>query len=380
MSHEGFDVSLGRHLMSGFVHHTRGFWRWLGGLETKVLADELEDASIDPPIYIAGLARAGSTILLRVVASHPSVVTHQYRDFPFLYIPYWWQQTLERQVRGQLEASERAHEDRLKVTPESPEAMEEVLWMAFFDHLHDPSQSNVLDADTDAPEFEEFYRNHIRKLLQARGGDRYAAKGNYNVTRLEYLLEMFPDARFVVPIRHPRAHIASSQKQHRLFTRGCKEYPRALAHLKRVGHFEFGPHRRPVNAGDGEVTASIQRLWDTGREVRGWARYWAHLYGYLADRLEANEALREATRVVRYEDLCESTAEELDELLGFCTFGDGRGAIVDQFTETISRPSYYEQNFDDEQEAAIAEEAGEVAARFGYDKFVADAAAAPSPV
>ncbi|MFB6372685.1 MAG: sulfotransferase [Bradymonadaceae bacterium] len=371
MSYEGFDVSLSRHLMSGLVQKTRWLWRWLGNVETKVLDAEIEKVDIEAPIYISGLARAGSTILLRVVDTHPETVSHQYRDFPFIYIPYWWEQTLDRQVKGQLEPAERAHKDRLKVTPESPEAMEEVLWMAFFDHLHDLSQSNVLDADTSNEEFESFYRDHIRKLLHVRDGSRYAAKGNYNVTRLEYILEMFPDARLIVPIRHPRAHIGSSQKQHRLFCNGTEQHPRALDHLKRVGHYEFGPHRRPINTGDTEHTESIQKLWEEGREVRGWARYWAQIYGFVADRLEASEALAEATVVVRYEDLCESTSGELERILDFCQLDDGADHIRDKFVEEITAPSYYEQNFDEEQEAAIREETAEVAARFGYGESAA---------
>ena len=75
----------------------------------------------------------------------------------------------------------------------------------------------MLDRQTSHPAFESFYRDHIRKLLRVRGGRRYLAKGNYNVTRLEYLLQLFPDARFVIPVRDPRWHIASLIKQHALF-------------------------------------------------------------------------------------------------------------------------------------------------------------------
>lgn len=366
MAHDEFDISLGRHLMSSLVDYTSGFWRWLGGLETRVLADDLEDVELEAPIYIGGLARSGSTILLRVVASAPNVVTHQYRDFPFLHIPYWWQQTLDRQVKGQLEPAERAHKDRLKVTPESPEAMEEVIWMAFFSDLHDPSTSNVLDAETSNPEFESFYENHLRKMLLARNGARYAAKGNYNVTRFEYIQKLFSDARFVIPVRHPRTHVASSRKQHRLFCEGIEEGSRALAHLKRVGHFEFGPHRRPINVGDTEEVRAIESLWSRGEEVRGWARYWACLYGYVADRLEANPALRDASIVVRYEDLCDETDEQLERLFSQCGLEESAEALVGRFRDEISRPDYYDADFSEKQEAAIVEETSEVAARFGY--------------
>ena len=364
MAQDAFNISLGRHMMSSLVHYTRGMWQWLGEVETKVLADELSAVEIDAPVYVSGLARSGSTILLRVISSHPEVVTHQYRDFPFLYIPFWWHQTLDRSVKGELEPAERAHKDRLKVTPESPEAMEEVLWQAYFDGLHDPSRSNVLDASTENPDFESFYRDHIRKLLHAREGSRYAAKGNYNVTRFEYLQKLFPDARFVIPIRRPRTHIASSRKQHRLFCQGSEPGDRAVTHLERVGHYEFGPHRRPINAGNDAVTQEVIDLWESGEEVRGWARYWADLYGFLADRLEANEQFRAAAIVVPYEELCDETADQLDRLLTHCRLDDRADHIIGRFAESISRPDYYETDFTDPEEEAIVEETAEVAARF----------------
>src|SRR3546814_19735845 len=64
------------------------------------------------------------------------------------------------------------------------EAFEEELWMAFFGQLHDPHRSAVLDAETDCPECERFFRDHLRKLLWVRRRPRYLSKANYNVTRM----------------------------------------------------------------------------------------------------------------------------------------------------------------------------------------------------
>src|SRR5690606_33251786 len=156
-------------------------------------------------------------------------------------------------------------------------------WMSFFPNLHDPRASEVLDGSTRHPQFEQFYRDHVRKLLAVRGAERYVSKGNYNVTRLEYLLALFPDARFVIPVRDPVWHVASLMKQHRLFCARTRDNPKARTHLRRVGHFEFGPDRRPINAGDTECVQAICAHFAAGRDIEGWALYWNHLYGYLAD-------------------------------------------------------------------------------------------------
>jgi hypothetical protein len=362
-----FHVPLSQHWLSGLLHGTRRFWCWLGSLESDVLREQIDRAEVRRPVYVSGLARAGSTILLEIIASHPDVVSHRYRDFWTIYTPVWWEQVLRRMPPRPNDPRERSHADGLMVTPDSPEAMEEILWMAFFRRLHDPTQSSVLDGRTEHPRFERFYRDHVRKLLLARGGGRYASKANYNLTRLEYLLKLFPGARFVVPVRRPRDHVASLGKQQALLTEAARVHPRSVAYLDRVGHYEFGRHRRPVNAGDDQAIRQILDLWRTGAEVRGWARYWAHLYGYLADRLEANPQLRQAVLVVRYEDLCVDSNQVLRRLFEHCELADAE-PVIRRYQASLHPPGYYRPQFTGDEERAIVEETASVAGRYGYEE------------
>jgi hypothetical protein len=276
-----------------------------------------------------------------------------------------WNRLLERTPQRPAEPAERSHKDGIKVTPDSPEALEEVLWMAFFPKLHDPAANAVLDRQTSHPAFESFYRDHIRKLLRVRGGHRYLAKGNYNVTRLEYLLELFPDARFVIPVREPRWHIASLIKQHALFCAGGEQNPAAVRHLQRVGHFEFGLDRRPVNAGDPATIERILACWHDGLEVEGWARYWSHIYGHVADRLEADPELRDAALVVRYEDLCRAPQATLQAVLDHLGLAVPEELLAALAAE-LHFPGYYQPRFTPEELATIDRLTETTAARFGY--------------
>lgn len=359
---DAFRVDPWTHYLGGLVARRPGLWIRLGNLETRLLADALESTEIRQPVHITGLARAGTTLLLEILNGHPDVVTHRYRDFPMLHVPYAWNRFLDRTPQRAEPPAERAHGDGIEVTRESPEAFEEVLWMSFFPGLHDASRSAMLDADTDHPRFEAFYRDHIRKLLLLRGGKRYVAKGNYNLTRLEYLLKLFPDARFVIPIRDPSWHIASLMKQHRLFCAGQQNNPRALSHLQRVGHFEFGLDRRPINAGDAAAVERIAAAWGRGAEVEGWARYWAHLHGYLAGRLERNRALRDAVLLVPYEDLCREPAAHLRALFEHCGLQPDE-ALLARAQRRVRFPTYYRPRFSADEHAAILEHTRSPAAR-----------------
>jgi hypothetical protein len=363
---DGFKVPRMSAIVSALVHRYPRLWIRIGDAETQSLEAALAGVPVREPIYIAGLARAGSTILLELIAATDGMVTHRYRDFPPVFIPYWWNGFVDRAQAKTLEAKERPHGDRIRITPESPEAMEEPLWMAFFPAAHDPAVSQALGDGERHPEFERFYRDHIRKLILVRRGHRYASKGNYNVTRLEYLLGLFPDARFVIPVREPARHVASLLRQHQRFSRACAGNPRGLAHLRQVGHFEFGLDRRPINTGDAARTAGILELWRDGDEVRGWARYWSQVYGYVADRLQANERLREAALVVRYEDLCGSPTQVVRRVLEHCRLANAE-SVIEDFSGRLSAPDYYRVSFSDEELAVIREETAATAARFGYD-------------
>lgn len=360
-------------VVGGSISRRPRFWIRMGNLESRLLSDEIEDVDITRPIYISGLARSGSTILLEVLSRHGELACHRYSDYPLVFTPYWWNRLLERMPKREVAPSERTHRDGIKVTPDSPEAFEEVLWMTFFAHLHDPSRSAVLDQTTSHPEFEAFYRDHIRKLLRVQGRARYLAKANYNLTRLEYLLELFPEARFVIPVREPVWHVASLMKQHALFCDGVRSHPKALEHLRRVGHFEFGPDRRPVNAGDGPGVGDVVEAWRKGREVEGWARYWSLVYGHVAERLARNPRLQEAALIVRFEDLCRTPREIIAAVLEHCRL-EVPSTWVEDMARTIQAPSYYRPRFAPHELATIDRLTKTTATRFGY-ACIGDAAA-----
>jgi len=327
----------------------------LGRLESRCLRRRLAEVRIDRPIFICGLARSGTTVLLELLAGHRDTATHRYRDFPLIQIPAWWNWFLDHAGAGTQAAVERAHRDRIMVTPDSPEAMEESLWMAFFAECHNPAVTNVLDGRRSFPDFESFYREHIRKILLLRGGCRYLAKNNYSISRLGYLRRLFPDALFLVPVRNPVSHVASLAKQHRLFCVEERRDTKVLDYMRRAGHFEFGLDRRAVNFGDRAATERIRELWRTGREQQGLAALWSSAYSFVAGLLEENAALSTRTLIVHYDDLCAETERVLRRVYGHC------GLEIDEETlraraSRLSPPAYYEHGFSDADLQAIRAE------------------------
>ena len=360
-----FHVSRWVDRVGGWIHNHPHFWIRMGQLESYFLREEINALRIEKPIYVSGLARSGSTLLLEILSHYEGIVSHQYKDFPPIYTPFWWNWLLRWMVTKKVKPTERAHRDGILITPDSPEAMEEILWMTFFPTLHDVTANNVLDETTSNSEFEQFYPDHIRKLLLVRKGNRYLAKGNYNLTRLEYILKLFPDARFIIPIRHPVGHIASLMKQHTLFCQGIQENPQALKHLQRIGHFEFGVDRRPINTGNTLMIKETIELWQTKQDIQAWSRYWSQLYSYIANRLEMNQPLRQATLLVRFEELCQSPEETIHRLVTHCGLKPDE-KIASKFVAQIKYPSYYTPPFSEAEIKAITQETSHTAQYFGY--------------
>lgn len=337
-------------LLGNLVFNNKPFWAAMGRTESFFLREELDTVPINSPIYVTGLARSGTTILLEMLAGHSRTAAHAYKDFPMLYTPYWWNGFLKRAAAGGGEQalSERAHKDGIKVGPDSPEAMEEPLWMHFFDQLHDASQNNVLDGATEHAAFSQFYTDHIRKLLLIRSGQRYLAKGNYNLGRIEYLLKLFPDARFVVPVRDPVAHIASLCKQQHLFTELERKDPPVLQHMCRVGHYEFGLNWTPVNYGNTDSTFHILQAWEAGREIEAWALYWNDVHRYLLGLIEKSPALKEAILVVGYEDLCADSHHWVSRIYNHCGL-ESDAEMIMRYADKLTPPTYYSHGFSEDE-------------------------------
>jgi hypothetical protein len=349
--------------LGGLVQRWPAFWIWLGRLESRQLAEQTAGVTVRMPIYVCGLARSGSTLLHEVISSHAGVATHRAKDYPMVFTPFWW-----RRATANLRPPpprERAHQDRVMITTDSPDALEEMLWMAFFPRCHDPSVSSLLGATDSHPAFESFYDLHIRKLLLAEGATRYAAKANYHVARLGYLARLFPDARFLLPVREPATHIASLMRQQQLFSQGQRKHPRALAYMRRSGHFEFGLDRRPIHLGDRARARRVREAWADDDEVRGLAMYWDMVYGYLANLLASNARVRQAALVVRFESLCAAPAETLRAVLGHCALPDAE-SVAERHAGRIRPPNYYESNLSAEDLAVIRSETAATARLWGY--------------
>lgn len=316
------------------------FLKNLGNLETKLLTYDICDLSIKEPVFIGGMARSGSTILLEFLNDHPQTCSYQYSDYPYLHANFFWN-TIKKLIPSQDKKVERAHKDGIFINAQSPEALDEIIWMSFFDELHskDGASLNTLDKNTNNQDFEEFYKNSLLKLLALRQSSRLAFKNNYYSARLPYLNKIFPDAKFIVPYRDPVEHVYSMLKQHKLICEAQKDDKRASNYMRRHGHFEFGMDFRPTNFGNTQATQEIINEFENGDFIKAFTLYWNETYQFIAKTLENHKNVQENTMVIAYDTLTRAPKETLQNIQEFTNLKDE--ALLEKWSSKIKKPDYY---------------------------------------
>ncbi|MFM8304213.1 MAG: sulfotransferase family protein [Actinomycetota bacterium] len=183
---------------------------------------EILDLEIAAPVIICGLPRTGTTHLHNLISADPAMRS----------LPYW-------------ESLEPVPADSEQVAPGEPDPRIERCQMGLdfmhaamphfdrmhemtVDHVHEEIQLLMIDLSTMlmetsvlVPSWAAYYAEHdqtssyryMRKVLQCcqhlRGGERWVLKSPQHLEQFPVLVDVFPDATFVVTHRDPVAVTAS---------------------------------------------------------------------------------------------------------------------------------------------------------------------------
>ena len=186
-------------------------------IERSLARANTESVAQQPHVFVTGLARAGTSILLRIIHQTGNFVSQTYRDMPFVLAPQLWKK-LSRGSRKPKVSKERAHGDGLMVDFDSVEAFEEVFWLTFAGQLY--INDDHLRAHPVDEELAALFKEFVAVVIAAHGGEgstRYLSKNNNNVLRLAGLARAFPASRVIVPFRTPLQHAHSLLRQHKNF-------------------------------------------------------------------------------------------------------------------------------------------------------------------
>ncbi len=261
-------------------------------------ANEAEDA----PVFVTGLARAGTTILTRLLHEQASMASLTYRDLPFPLAPNgWaaWSQKLNRHVAR----TERGHGDGLLHDLDSAEAIEEVFW-----RHHEGARFTARDGLSPVepqPQTLDAFADYVGLVRRRHGGARYLSKNNANVLRLSALVETFPGAVLAHPFRTPLQQAQSLRRQHRHACALSAEDPFRAEFMTWLGHHEFGADQRPFLF-PGHPKADADR-----DHIDYWLQLWISVHAALLDQ---PDTVRRRQIFLDYDALCAGAAGQAERL------------------------------------------------------------------
>lgn len=293
-------------------------------LERSMIGRYLNPDSQAAHVFVSGLARSGTTILMRALFESGAFASLTYRDMPFVMAPNTWAR-LSGRFRSDRAASVRAHGDGIMVDFDSPEALDEVFWRVFEgDRYIRADRLEPMEADSETI---ELFRTYVALILQRHDGTRYLSKNNNNILRIGSLVRAFPNAAILIPYRRPEQQALSLLKQHERFCARHADDPFTKSYMGWLVHHEFGADHRPF-------------AWAAGTDLDPstldyWVEQWIGAYGRIL--IEANR-FEENIIAVGYERLCEPSAGEFARIAARLGLKTGRAPDFRLSTSQIDRP------------------------------------------
>ena len=230
---------------------------------------------IDSPVYVCGLARSGTTMLLRILDQVDSLASLNYRDMPFVMAPNLWKKLSGIGAR-EAQLSERAHGDGIQVSYDSPEAFEEIFWQTYCEPIRrgtdcyglvDPSEETLAD-----------FAEYRRLVVSSKAKTRYLSKNNNNLTRISALLKE-RTAKVLLVYRDPVETARSLHRQHQRFSASQIDDPFTLHYMEWLGHHEFGLAYKPFC-----FATSSQHLSLKPDTIDYWLDYWNAVYRHVLNQ------------------------------------------------------------------------------------------------
>ena len=241
-------------------------------VENSVISINQND---DNHVFVSGLARSGTTILLNAIYESDEFASLSYKDMPFILAPNLWSKLSLN--KKDIDIVERAHGDGIKVSSESPEAFEEVFWMTF---------------EEDNKDTKEKFNNYVQLINQKYQKKRYLSKNNQNIKRLEFISKIFPNSKILIPFRNPIQHSYSLLSQHKRFIEDSKKDSFISNYMRWIGHSEFGPNYIPFN---------YENLsFEDDLKINHWLEQWYLTYKQCFNDLKNNKNVY----FICYEKLC----------------------------------------------------------------------------
>jgi Sulfotransferase family len=237
------------------------------------LRGQLSGEQPEGPVYICGMARSGTSILLRLLARLPEFKSLTYRAMPFVMAPRMGK-VFNPRNRSSMPPRERLHGDGMLIDLDTPEAFEEVFWLTM-----NTASAGIKTYDFLTPGEDVLEQFSKYRLLVAGSQRRYLSKNNNNLGRVPELLRN-PKAKIVFAIRDP---LETATSMHRIHKKLKSADPFVVEYMGWLGHHEFGPGHLPFDFAVPQQDQSLSR-----ETLDYWLDYWIAVHSALLPVIQSS--------------------------------------------------------------------------------------------
>jgi hypothetical protein len=269
------------------------------------LSGDASKITNDKHVFVSGLARSGTTILMSCLYETNYFASLTYADMPFVLAPNLWHKLSIG--KSNYKYQERAHKDGIFINSNSPEAFDEVFWKIFLNNdyiLQDRLVVNKIPANIIA-----LYCNYIHLVLKSNfkvQKIRYLSKNNNNILRFSSILDNFPKSYIIIPFRDPLQHSLSLMNQHQHFCEIHKNDSFTLDYMNWIGHYEFGLNQKPFFLNNDTVFKQQAKY--NKENINYWLLTWFNYYSYVLDNYS------DTCILFSHENFCNEPNNAMDQL------------------------------------------------------------------
>ena len=240
-------------------------------IEKIIFDGELLDHKDRQHVFITGLPRSGTTILLNYLYQSKIYASLTYEDMPFILSPNLFAKFKKNK---NIYLTERIHKDGIKISLQSPEAFDDI----FFQLFNEDQVKQNLSC------FVSLILARYKKTL-------YLSKNNNNFKRIELILSVLPCSKIIIPFRNALQHANSLLSQHQHFCDIQSKNKFILKYMNYLGHLEFGLDHRSWN---------FPKKFTDRFSLNYWLEQWFLFY----EKLIRNYSTHPSVIFVSYETLC----------------------------------------------------------------------------
>lgn len=249
-------------------------------------------------LFITGLARSGSTILLNTLYDTGKFASLKYSDMPFVVCPNIWSK-INFVKKNYYKKKIRAHNDGVKFSATSPEAFEEVFWKS---QINLENKKNISSNYLNYKTIENFKKYLFLVTLKEKK-KIYLSKNNNNVEKIDILSDSLENKFILILFRNPINQAFSLLNQHINFTKLQLEDPFVLEYMNLLSHNEFGLNHKPLF--DKNFKSNFDK-----NDINYWLDYWIFIYSRISKFIEKKSDLF----FLSYENLKTSPETQLNKI------------------------------------------------------------------